>query len=528
MTPDQFFAKFALFADTPNAVAKMRELILNLAVRGKLVPQDVHEDSPAELYRRITAEKERLVAAKSIRKEEQLDVIVAEEELFTIPDSWIWVRCGGLCYPISSGTTPPQSVFSETNGIPFLKVYNIRNQSVDFEYKNQFIDSDYHEIKMKRSILRPGDVIMNIVCPPLGKVAIVPAYYTEWNCNQAIVFFRPIEPLLAKYIYIFIREGSFLKNIQLIGSAGQDNISVTKCKNIPIALPPLAEQKRIVAKVDELMALCDQLESQQKQRETKKAPLVQAALTRFTDAPTPSNLEFLFHKSYAIDPAELRKTILTLAVTGRIVTQDYTDESAHDMLLRMSLSNGVDDGVRNKFLDVDLPQNWTKILFEEVAQIASGVTLGRKLGDRRTVTLPYLRVANVKRGEIDISDVKTVAIGEDEIERFALRAGDLLMIEGGDWDKVGRAAIWRGEIPNCLHQNHVFRVRMRTSELLPVWFERYINSPIGRRYFENAAKQTTNLASINMRQVRACPIPLPPLAEQKRIVAKVEELMSLV
>jgi type I restriction enzyme S subunit len=283
-----------------------------------------------------------------------------------------------------------------------------------------------------------------------------------------------------------------------------------------------------VAKVDELMALCDQLESQQKQRETKKATLVQAALTRFTDAPTPVNLEFLFHKSYAIEPAELRKTILTLAVTGRIVTQDYTDESAHDMLLRMSLSNGVDDGVRNKFLDVDLPQNWTKILFEEVAQIASGVTLGRKLGDRRTVTLPYLRVANVKRGEIDISDVKTVAIGEDEIERFALRAGDLLMIEGGDWDKVGRAAIWRGEIPNCLHQNHVFRVRMRTSELLPVWFECYINSPIGRRYFENAAKQTTNLASINMRQVRACPILLPPLAEQKRIVAKVDELMALV
>jgi type I restriction enzyme S subunit len=119
-------------------------------------------------------------------------------------------------------------------------------------------------------------------------------------------------------------------------------------------------------------------------------------------------------------------------------------------------------------------------------------------------------------------------IGEDEIERYALRENDLLMTEGGDWDKVGRAAIWRGEIAVCLHQNHVFRARMRSPEIAPFWFECYFNSPVGRSYFESASNQTTNLASINMRQVRSCLIPLPPLAEQRRIVAKVDQLMALV
>ncbi|GDY01089.1 hypothetical protein LBMAG49_04180 [Planctomycetota bacterium] len=144
------------------------------------------------------------------------------------------------------------------------------------------------------------------------------------------------------------------------------------------------------------------------------------------------------------------------------------------------------------------------------------------------MTLPYLRVANVKRGDIDLTVTKEVSIAEGEIDRYALRENDLLMTEGGDWDKVERAAIWQAEIPVCLHQNHVFRARMRSSELTPFWFERYCNSPVGRSYFESASKQTTNLASINMRQVRSCPIPIPPLAEQRRIVAKAEQLMALV
>ncbi|RDC68529.1 hypothetical protein DLJ49_19805 [Rhodovulum sp. 12E13] len=101
------------------------------------------------------------------------------------------------------------------------------------------------------------------------------------------------------------------------------------------------------------------------------------------------------------------------------------------------------------------------------------------------------------------------------------------MTEGGDWDKLGRAAIWRDEIADCIHQNHIFRVRPASRDISPEWVVVYVNSELGRRYFEEASKQTTNLASINMTQLRGCPIPLPPLAEQHRIVAKVDALMAL-
>ena len=131
---------------------------------------------------------------------------------------------------------------------------------------------------MRRSRLFPGDVIMNIVGPPLGKVAVIPDDYEEWNCNQAISFFRPVESGLSEYVYLFIKEGSFLKKIELIGTAGQDNISVTKCKNIVVPLPPLAEQLRIVAKVDELMAVCDRLESQLATAQTESRRLLEAVL----------------------------------------------------------------------------------------------------------------------------------------------------------------------------------------------------------------------------------------------------------
>lgn len=115
----------------------------------------------------------------------------------------------------------------------------------------------------------------------------------------------------------------------------------------------------------------------------------------------------------------------------------------------------------------------------------------------------------------------------EELAKYKLQSGDILLTEGGDWDKLGRSAIWKEKIENCIHQNHVFRARPLTKGLLSEWAVMYTNPPIGRQYFETAAKRTTNLASINMTQLRYCPFPLPPLAEQKRIVAKVESLLTL-
>ena len=204
---------------------------------------------------------------------------ISEEKLpFNIPKGWSWVRMRDICPNITSGTTPSKDYFTDSSGIPYLKVYNIRNNEIDFEYKEQYIAKEIHNTSNKRCILYPGDVIMNIVGPPLGKIAIIPDKFPEYNCNQAIVYFRPIIKEFNVWIYLFLSELSFLNYIELIGTAGQDNISVSKSQNIKIAIPPLNEQKRIVKKVDKLMRLCDDLEKEVKENHKNSELLMETVL----------------------------------------------------------------------------------------------------------------------------------------------------------------------------------------------------------------------------------------------------------
>ncbi|MFG3551695.1 hypothetical protein [Streptomyces sp. NPDC047725] len=157
---------------------------------------------------------------------------------------------------------------------------------------------------------------------------------------------------------------------------------------------------------------------------------------------------------------------------------------------------------------------------DSVATVAAGVTLGSEPVGDGTIELPYLRVANVLDGRIDTSDVKTVRIVKTQYERYALRKGDLLLTEGGDLDKLGRGAVWDGRIDQCLHQNHVFRVRCG-EQMLPDFLALYTASPEGRAYFQRVGKQTTNLASINSTQVKQMPVPVPPVEEQRRLLGPV-------
>lgn len=243
---------------TEHSIDKLKQTILQLAVMGKIVPQDPNDEPASEMVKKIAKEKARLVKEGKIKSEISFPPITKDELHYDLPDNWIWCRMQDLCPNISSGSTPENRFFIDS-GIPFLKVYNIRNQKIDFGFKEQFIAQEINSTKLKRSILNPGDVIMNIVGPPLGKVAIIPDEFDEWNCNQAIVFFKPVVRELNNWLYTFLCTGTFLNDIELIGTAGQDNISVTKSKKIVIPLPPLKEQQRIISKVNELFAICDSL-----------------------------------------------------------------------------------------------------------------------------------------------------------------------------------------------------------------------------------------------------------------------------
>jgi type I restriction enzyme S subunit len=169
------------------------------------------------------------------------------------------------------------------------------------------------------------------------------------------------------------------------------------------------------------------------------------------------------------------------------------------------------------------------IVLGDVADIVSGVTIGRKLSGKRTRTVPYLAVANVQDGFLDLSVVKTTEATEDEIQRYGLVRNDLLLTEGGDPDKLGRGTLWGDELPLCIHQNHVFRVRLRSDELTPLFLNWLIGSPRGKAYFLRSAKQTTGIASINMTQLRAFPLLIPDLRLQSEFadrVAAVERLKA--
>ena len=164
-----------------------------------------------------------------------------------------------------------------------------------------------------------------------------------------------------------------------------------------------------------------------------------------------------------------------------------------------------------------LPKGWEIVSLEKVAKIQTGLAKGKK-DQKNVVSLPYLRVANVQDGYLDLSEIKEIEVDSSQVNRYLLQNEDILLTEGGDFDKLGRGGIWHCQINPCLHQNHVFAVRVNRENLIPYFFAQQVSSFYGKAYFLSCAKQTTNLASINSTQLKKFPVLLPPLLEQCKIV----------
>lgn len=174
----------------------------------------------------------------------------------------------------------------------------------------------------------------------------------------------------------------------------------------------------------------------------------------------------------------------------------------------------------------EIPQEqWVRL--DNIAEIIGGITKGRDLTGQKTVELPYLRVANVQNGFLDLSVLKTIELKESEKEHYLLKEGDVLYTEGGDRDKLGRGTVWHGEIPECVHQNHVFKARLQRDRALPDYVAYWSMSTYARNYFYEKGKQSVNLASINKTVLSALQMPLPSLKEQKEVVADIEMRLSV-
>lgn len=261
-----------------------------------LAEQKVIADKLDELLAQVESTKARLNAIPAILKSFRQAVLAAavsgklteewrgdkSHELGNgLPDSWANKAAKEVCLKVQSGSTPRNNPFDQGGKVPFLKVYNIVNQRIDFDYKPQFVTVETHSEKLKRSVGLPNDILMNIVGPPLGKVAVLTSQYPEWNLNQALTLFR-VDPeyLEYKYLYYVLCEGELVRNVMpdTKGSVGQINISLTQCREALIPIPPLEEQAEIVRCVEELFAFADKVEAQVSAAQARVNSLTQSIL----------------------------------------------------------------------------------------------------------------------------------------------------------------------------------------------------------------------------------------------------------
>jgi type I restriction enzyme S subunit len=443
MTLETFFEKFDLFADAPGAVKKMRELVLELAVSGRLMPE---------------------ILERSIENETKPMGSIVELVMGQAPSGddcnaekrgTVFVKVGefGLLYPREEVWT--------TNPLKFAK---------------------------------KGDVLVCVVGATVGKLNLG----IDCAIGRSVAAIRPSQALDTQFLYYSLIPYTIRLRRNSRGSA-QGVIGKTELNAVSLWVPSRTVQERIVAKVDELMALCDRLEAQQQEREARHAALARASLARFADAPTPANLNLLFHSSFPISPSDLRKSILTLAVQGKLVPQDAEPSflSLESILAEASV-NGVSKGPT----------------FDKSATEILRISAGTSRGDFY----------------VNEDDFKHVDLPPDEVEKFQLAPGDLLACRfNGNLHYVGRFSYYRGESGRVqVNPDKLIRFRIKTESHCPRYVCLAMNAAPTREAIEAMCATTAGNIGLSAGRLKTVEIPIPPLAEQRRIVAKVSELMALV
>lgn len=529
MDPQAFLDNFATIAEAPGGPQRLRELVLELAVRGRLVEQR-REDEPtsAGLFA-VKADKGDTLA-DSIRGGGAVPrVPEPAEHDGDLPPGWEWARIddtgdyvNGLAFKNSDW---------KSAGIPIIRIQNLTNPSVPFNYA----DGPFPEDRMAHDgdILVSwsatlnafrwyrGDAVVNQhifkVIPDHRVVTTDYLFHLLRYCIRAMAESEAAHGLVMKHI----NRGPFLSHV--------------------VSLPPLAEQERIVAKVDELMDLCNDLEGRQERRQDAATLFRSSSLHALRGADTSdqvlsawqrtdANWTLLTDESSCTQP--LQETIVDLAVRGHLSERQNTDRDASIDLNEARARKRQVPGLRKQpSLDAGtpttaLPDGWIWAMVDDLFLVTGGIQKSPKRRPKEH-HFPYLRVANVQRGKLDLTELERFELADGELERLRLEPGDLLVVEGnGSESEIGRCARWTGEIPDCVHQNHLIRCR----PMLP-GIEHYLllflNSPLGMETMKDLAVTTSGLYNLSVSKIRAITFPMPPIAEQERICAEVDELLRL-
>lgn len=390
---------------------------------------------------------------------------------YKLPKNWCWVRLYSLAHIISKGTTPKggKDAYVE-KGIRFLRIENI-NEDGSISHENiKHITEAMHTGFLRRSILCKDDILISIA-GTLGKTGIVGEADLPLNTNQAISFVRLIRGnLLPQYIKMSIdnpKTQDMLISQTKVTSI--PNLTLEIIGNCAIPLAPLAEQQRIVDRIESLFSKLDEAK--------EKAQAV-------------------------VDSFETRKAaILHKAFTGEL-TAKWREE--HDVGM----------------------ESWETRELSECFEIVSGIqkTPARSPKDN---PVPYLTVANVYRGRIDLSDIRYFEVTSKEIEKLKLQDKDILIVEGnGSGNEIGRCAIWHNELPLCIHQNHIIRMRRKTADILPEYALHYLNSEAGKSIMRERSKTTAGLFNLSAGKIKTISLPMASLDEQSEIIHLIDSLLE--
>ncbi|MBD2180791.1 restriction endonuclease subunit S [Planktothrix sp. FACHB-1355] len=535
MSIKTFLGDFELLTDAPNAVVKLREIILQLAVRGKLVPQYPNDEPVSILLERMKAEKEELILNRTIVRDTSLPPIQKSEIPFK-PGGWQWERLGNLARFIDyRGKTPPKT----ESGIKLVTAKNVRMGFIKNEPEEYISEATYQDW-MTRGFPKYGDILLTTEAP-LGNVAQL-IIEEKIALAQRIIDLQPFSDLFARYLLTVLMspllQNSLNKNATGMTAQG---IKSARLKLILIPVPPLPEQKRIVAKVDRLLILCDEIEKRQQQRQESIVRMNESAVAQLLSSQNPddfrqhwqricNNFDLLYSIPETVP--KLRQAILQLAVQGKLVRQDPNDEPA-DQLLKLiredRINKETNPRIKNQIANepningqYKLPDGW---IWTTTLQVCYLILDGDHNPPKRVLSgIPHLTARNIINNRIELNGC--TFISEEDFERVKKRyfpeLGDVILTCVGT---LGRTAIISENIIFSADRNLAI-LRPVAKFILPEYLQLILNGPEMQAYIASADGSTAQ-PHIYLKQIRSLMCPLPPFTEQKRIVAKVDRLMSL-
>jgi type I restriction enzyme S subunit len=432
---------------------------------------------------------------------------------------WVTATLSDLCTRIVDGSHNPPSALTE--GLPMLSAKNINDGRIDFN--GRLIAPEAFEQEDRRTRVRPGDVLLTIV-GSIGRAAVVPAGAEPLALQRSVAVLKSV--ISPRFLAHQLQAPDIQRVLEAEArGTAQKGIYLKRLGLVPVRVPPAAEQDRIADALDELLSDLDAGVVALEHVRTKLARYRAAVLKAAVEGSLTSewrqqhpNVEpatelltrILAERRHRWEEQQLRKS----AEKGQVPPKNWKEK------YKEPSSSG--DNLQ------ELPPGWCWAALDQIADIQGGVTKGQKFSaSDQTRVVPYLRVANVQRGFLNLSVMKEIQALESDIKALRLLPGDVLFNEGGDRDKLGRGWIWEGQLPECIHQNHVFRARVCLPEVQPK-FVSWCGNSYGQLWFMKAGKQSVNLASINLTVLRSFPLPLPPAREQEAIIEAVEDHLSVI